>query len=195
MARLAILGWGSLLWDPRGLKIKEPWNKDGPFLPIEFARTSGTQTPSLQPYLSLVLYPMEEKVQTYWTLSLLTNLKDARENLRERENCPLDRIAYLPVRNGHVWSPVNDVDKIISTWLCQKEKDIDMVMWTNLSWKIESRVTFSQADAISWLASLHQKKHHQRAEEYVRKAPSQTDTPTRRELRQRFGWIDINIGY
>jgi len=40
-AKIIVLGWGSLIWDPRELKIKNSeWQKDGPNLPIEFARIS-----------------------------------------------------------------------------------------------------------------------------------------------------------
>lgn len=43
MGQIAIIGWGSLVWDPRDLPIESPWHDDGPELPIEFARiSSGT---------------------------------------------------------------------------------------------------------------------------------------------------------
>lgn len=37
--KIAVLSFGSLLWNSRGLKL-HPWNPDGPFLPIEFCRIS-----------------------------------------------------------------------------------------------------------------------------------------------------------
>ena len=40
MTRVAILGWGSLLWKPETLHNQGKWRSDGPWLPIEFARTS-----------------------------------------------------------------------------------------------------------------------------------------------------------
>ena len=36
--RIACLGWGSLLWDPRSLPMAGPFRDDGPRLPIEFSR-------------------------------------------------------------------------------------------------------------------------------------------------------------
>src|SRR5690348_5301348 len=38
--KIACLGWGSLVWDPRALPIQREWFKDGPFAPIEFTRKS-----------------------------------------------------------------------------------------------------------------------------------------------------------
>jgi 1-acyl-sn-glycerol-3-phosphate acyltransferase len=49
--RIAVLGWGSLIWSPGNLKIDREWHEDGPFLPIEFARVSQDGR------LTLVLFP------------------------------------------------------------------------------------------------------------------------------------------
>ena len=38
--KIAILGWGSLIWNPRILKVAGDWTLDGPTLPIEFSRIS-----------------------------------------------------------------------------------------------------------------------------------------------------------
>lgn len=38
--KIVVLGWGSLIWNPGDLKINSEWQKDGPTLPIEFARVS-----------------------------------------------------------------------------------------------------------------------------------------------------------
>ena len=38
--RIAILGWGSLIWDPRDPCVQGDWQPDGPRLPIKVARTS-----------------------------------------------------------------------------------------------------------------------------------------------------------
>ena len=40
MMAIAILGWGSLVWDPRDLPHYGPWRKEGPTLTIEFSRVS-----------------------------------------------------------------------------------------------------------------------------------------------------------
>ena len=38
--RIAIIAWGSLVWDPRTLQIKGDWVASGPELDIEFSRVS-----------------------------------------------------------------------------------------------------------------------------------------------------------
>lgn len=39
--KIAVIGRGSLIWCPRGLRIASRWHLDGRELPLEFVRTSG----------------------------------------------------------------------------------------------------------------------------------------------------------
>jgi len=41
--KIAVIAWGSLVWDPRDLDIEPEWREDGPLLPVEFARFSGRE--------------------------------------------------------------------------------------------------------------------------------------------------------
>ena len=195
MSRVAILGWGSLLWDRKTLQISGQWRSDGPLLPIEFARTSGLRDKEGKPpYLSLVLHPNAGLIRTYWDVSLLTELDDAIRDLRKREGCNLSDIAYLP-RDGQPQSSIPGVDERIREWLNFKRGELDAVIWTNLRPKLEEREVFTVEESIDWLDRLRKNKQHGRAEEYIRKAPSQTDACLRRQVRERFGWTDIAIGF
>ena len=41
MAEIVVLGWGSLVWNPGDLMLKDGvWHEDGPPLPLEFSRVS-----------------------------------------------------------------------------------------------------------------------------------------------------------
>ena len=76
---IAVLGCGSLVWDPRCLRVKKPWYEDGPWLPIEYARKSDDGR------LTLVIFPQAAEVQTLWAESTYDTLTEARKNLRSRE--------------------------------------------------------------------------------------------------------------
>ncbi len=195
MARVAILGWGSLLWDKRSLRIPGQWHSDGPFLPIEFARTSGVNDKEGKPpYLSLVLHRNAGLIRTYWDVSLLTeHTDDVICDLRKRERCSLSAIACLP--RNRPQSIVPGVDGRILEWLDSRRSELDAVIWTNLRPKLDDREAFTVHDSIQWLDGLRARGQHERAEEYIRKAPSQTDTCLRHQVRERFGWTDIATGF
>ena len=77
---IAIIGWGSLIWDPRDLPREGIWQDDGPELPIEFSRIS------VDARLTLVIDPADgSPVKTRYVLSPRTSLDDAIEDLRSRE--------------------------------------------------------------------------------------------------------------
>ncbi len=90
---IAVVGWGSLIWCPGSLRIKTRWRRDGPRLPIEFARISKDGR------LTLVIHPASEDQTTYWAGSEFKTADHARQNLREREGAKLEEIHYL-VQNG-----------------------------------------------------------------------------------------------
>lgn len=68
MMRIAILGWGSLIWNPNGLPIRGDWQRGGPVLPIEFSRISSDER------LTLVIDEQNGiNVTTRYALSARTN--------------------------------------------------------------------------------------------------------------------------
>ena len=81
MQTTAILGWGSLLWNPKILNyVKEVgWLEDGPVLPIEFSRISNDGR------LTLVITENGTYVKTYFAMSNYLWTNEAIDNLVERE--------------------------------------------------------------------------------------------------------------
>jgi hypothetical protein len=186
MAKIAILGWGSLVWDPRKLTLKKKivhkhaknsWNKDGPKLPIEFARVSEDGR------LTLVITPEAKPLTTLWAYSAFGSLDQAKENLGEREGTIISNIGSLKKDE----SPKNDIEKIISKWL--KKKDIEAVVWTALPPKDrygENRV-MDASEAISYLKSLTGQER-EKAKNYIEYAPEQIHTRIRTRIEEEFGW-------
>jgi hypothetical protein len=98
--RIAVLGWGSLIWERRHLPITGDWQRSGPVLPIEFSRIS--RSGERAGCLTLVIHEQHgANVPTRFALSLRTNLDDAIADLRTREGSSSDRIGYANlVRNA-----------------------------------------------------------------------------------------------
>ena len=68
------LGWGSLIWDQcraAELPTRGCWHKDGPFLPIEFARVSSNGR------LTLVIMPDAKLVPVQWAKLDVDSLDEA----------------------------------------------------------------------------------------------------------------------
>jgi len=101
--KIAILAWGSLIWDKRDLQITDKWNKGGVVLPIEFARIS------LDDRLTLVVTEQYgTDIETYWAISKFSELKDAINNLREREGTNKGNIGFVNLINCESKSHLSD---------------------------------------------------------------------------------------
>ena len=93
--KIAILGWGSLIWDKGELPVKGEWRQGGPSLPIEFSRVSSDCR------LTLVIdHKNGEPVTTWFAQSNRNDLDDAICDLREREGTICKRIGYLDLISG-----------------------------------------------------------------------------------------------
>lgn len=179
---IACLGWGSLIWDPRELPIRGTWFKDGPFLEVEFARQSSDGR------LTLVLVPTGAPVRSLWALLALDTDGEAREALRKREGVSKRN------RDAHIalWSSADrsETDPSIGAWA--RSLGLQAVVWTALPphFRGEDRGP-SPAEAVAYLRQLpdDQRRH---AEQYIRRAPRQVDTPFRRRFELEFGWTPLD---
>lgn len=103
---IAVLGWGSLIWQPGELAMQSTWEADGPLLPIEFSRVSADGR------LTLVIDPKTQgqgrkpvnvggnELRTLYVVSALETLDAAVQNLKAREGSRLDMIGYVNLRNN-----------------------------------------------------------------------------------------------
>ncbi|QZK99484.1 hypothetical protein K5L04_07030 [Flavobacterium psychrophilum] len=176
--KIAILGWGSLIWKPDNLayKIESKWSTDGPIMPIEFARVSNDGR------LTLVITDEGTEVTTLFAISTFESLEQSILNLAIREGSSIANIGFYEKTNKQ-FSPSNfKYQKNIENWI-EQNNSIDAVIWTNLSenWKIKIK------DRIQYLSSLNVITS-KLAEEYIRKTPKQIKTQLRTEIEEKLNW-------
>lgn len=181
--KIAVIGWGSLIWNPRSLVMSGRWRKDGPMLPVEFARRSGKGR------LTLVTHEASEAQRTYWVLSGLTVLDEARENLREREGTPHMADVHWATRT--VLHASNDIIAgRVQSWLSE-HAELEAAIWAGLKATVDREDVV--AKAVEYLMSLMPHgEAYKNAHEYVVKAPFQIQTRVRKEMQAR-GWTDVAL--
>lgn len=169
--RIACLGWGSLVWDPRDLPLRSDWHEDGPMVRVEFVRQSRDGR------LTLVVLASAEPVVSLWAEMGADDPERARELLRQREGRP---------RREHIglWRR-QDPDPAdlsgLAAWA--NTRDLDAVVWTDLPPKFldtEGRAP-SLEEAVSYLNEA-EGPVRAAAIEYIRNAPSQVNTRYRKEF-------------
>lgn len=182
---IAIVGWGSLIWDPRELPREGTWEKGGPLLKVEFSRISSDGR------LTLVMDPNnEEQVSTRYVRSPRADMSDAIEDLRKRESTGTKCIGFVNLRDGKSRCNADrSAEAEIKKWA--KSHGFDGVVWTDLKSNFQDEhcdgLPFSLDNAVDYLQALP-KNVAERARRYVRNAPSEIDTPLRRRL-QEIGWL------
>jgi len=186
--RIGCLGWGSLIWSPGELPLKlrpnERWNTDGPLLPVEFARKSKDGR------LTLVIYPGADPICTYWAELNTPTLEEAIHALKAREGTPEKNIGYWARTEG-CYSPVIELCDKVGEWA--EGNGLDAVVWTALAsnFKVQEK-SFSVEHVVCYISRLKEDQQKwEQAEEYVRRAPLQTNTRGRRALRRVFQWEDL----
>ena len=185
--KIAILGWGSLIWQPKDLKFDTNigWKENGPVLRIEFARISRER------HLTLVITPNGTEVPTLYSVSSFDNLNLAVLNLAVREGSGRTSIgSYNKYKDE--FSPIKFMFKEnIKNWI--QTTDFDAVIWTNLpeNWDIkENKIvikTINSNDRIEYLQNL-KGEVKVKAEEYIRNTPKQITTTYRKQIIKTLGW-------
>lgn len=180
--KIACLGWGSLVWDPRELPIQNKWFEDGPMIPVEFARKSSDKR------ITLVIVPGPKTVRSLWAIMDLDDLDKAKDALRKREGISEGNIDHIGSWEVGEEAPVNM--PYLESWA--KQKEIEAVVWTALPHKHpkegrENDVP-SEKDIIKYLKSLVGREK-ENAEKYIRNTPKQIDTLYRRKIEAELGWV------
>ncbi len=175
--KIACLGWGSLIWNPKNLLIQNKWFEDGPILRVEFTRQSDDGR------MTLIIDNEAKPVRTLWALMTTDNLKASVESLKKRESIKKDDlIHFIEVTD----ETADETKQTIIDWL--KYQNLDAAIWTGLS--LNKGIQKERPDIESVIRHLRELEHNARkvAEEYIRKAPKQIDTEYRRRIESEFGW-------
>ncbi|MBL7137039.1 MAG: hypothetical protein ISS81_10710 [Candidatus Marinimicrobia bacterium] len=198
-----VIGWGSLIWCPKNLRIKDKnWREDGPKLPIEFAGISNDGR------LTLVIYDeyLDQKdrwVQTLWTEMDVDLIEEAIENLRRREKTSEELIGYIyrvkkefTMRDGLkiiTYEEKNrgrlvEVLNEIRDWMIKKK--FDVVIWTDLPSNFEEKTKneVTENSVIRYLEKETKDCEREKAEEYVRNTPPQVQTRIRKVIEEKLEW-------
>jgi hypothetical protein len=177
--RIACLGWGSLVWDPRELPIRREWFKDGPFAPVEFTRQSGDGR------MTLVIDPRATPLRVLWALMVPSDLPEATKALCNREgiedkNCST-RIGSWQARGAAPGSIPG-----LPAWA--EAHELEAVVWTALGPKFgtENRPPNMQ-EVIEYLRGLRGAAR-EHAKQYFERTPRQIDTDYRRHVEAALGW-------
>ena len=189
--KIAVLGWGSLIWCPGSLAIRSRWHNDGPRLPIEFARISDDSR------LTLVIRTGSSEQTTYWALSDFGDLASAMDNLKQREGCRNPDDIHYVTADGQAPGTPETIATKTKQWM-QGMHNINGTIWTGLesNWKKKRKRPFASGDALAYLEdlSLRDKTAFQRAREYVCNTPPQIQTEVRQMLKRKDGrWSDNKL--
>jgi hypothetical protein len=181
MDTIAILGWGSLLWEEQEEFDRwhdQPWRNDGPLLRLEFSRVSSSRDGAL----TLVIdYESGAPCTVAWCASKRQSLEDVIADLRCREGTSIRNIGFVDLAGSKTRCREEVAEDTVKKWAT--EKQINSVVWTDLDSNFQKMrsTAFSVAEAISYLHGLDS-KGKARAAEYVWRAPGFIQTPLRSAL-------------
>ena len=203
--RIAILGWGSLLWESETEQAKAfnrhrgEWLYDGPLLRLEFSRRSQTRDGALT--LVLDYEHGGDASRVAYTLSTRRRAEDAICDLRCREGTVLRCIgsyfgrAEEQQKTNWADTPAPAQEAIVE-WA---QGRVDVVVWTALSSNMEREAGQTFLDAAKQHIKDLSPDAKAKAAEYVWRAPDFVDTPLRRELQSdpwfpRPAGVPVNAG-
>jgi hypothetical protein len=183
---ITILGWGSLVPDPRGLPIAGGWRQGGPVLPIEFSRIS--KNGQRAGCLTLVIDEAHgSEVPTHYAVSTRTELAQAITDLQERESTPnRENVGFcnITTRQDSPRARQKHPNALARIRDWAERNGLDAVVWTALGPRFKdgpAGVSFTPAAALDYLNRLPPVTK-ELALQYIRTAPPQTMTAFRRLL-------------
>ena len=181
--KIAVIAWGSLIWEPAPLRTAAAFAADGPLLPIEFCRISTTG--ARKDLLTLVIDPDDGTLcRTYAAPSALDALDAAIANLSDRERTPGKNIGFIELASGRRSDAAAERHpetlETIAAWA--QSKGYEAAIWTALASNFkEYGEPFSVTAALGYLEKLEARDaaRFANALSYIRNAPPEVETSVR----------------
>lgn len=185
--RIAVIGWGSLIWDIDNLApfVSGEWMmRAGPALPMEFARVSPKRKMGLAVCLDA---EYGDACATHAIRSVRSDILLAAEDLRARERATPEMIGYIHPATGAVRAATDRVASVFADW-CAATGAAGAV-WTDLNQNFHEATgqVFSVPRAVDYLKTLTGESLEE-AVRYIEFAPETTSPPLRRALAQDDWW-------
>jgi hypothetical protein len=177
--KIACLGWGSLIWEPKTLPVIGAWQKNGPTVRVEFLRQSGDGR------ITLVLDADGTSATSLWAYLECDDIDSAVAALQERE---------APGQHKGIGRWAGNSPQPLITDLADwaRENRFDAVVWTALGFRSKGYADRRSADEIIQCLQTLTGKTRSKAETYVRRAPKQINTVYRRRIEADLGWTPID---
>ena len=181
MSKIAVIGFGSLLWDLDDLapKVSGEWKMyEGPILPLEFSLVSRKRHYAL----ALVIdYGDGAPCPTCVIDSVRSEIGAAIVDLANRERMEPTNIGFVDRNTGESHSHREETRNTFWNWI--EDSTYDGAVWTDgeRNFKALTGRAFSLKTAQDHLRSL-QGISLEEARRYIRNAPARVETPLRRAL-------------
>ena len=181
MSKIAVIGFGSLLWDLDDLapKVSGEWKMyEGPILPLEFSLVSRKRHYAL----ALVIdYGDGAPCPTCVIDSVRSEIGAAIVDLANRERMEPTNIGFVDRNTGESHSHREETRNTFWNWI--EDSTYDGAVWTDGERNFEALTgrAFSLQTAQDHLRSL-QGISLEEARRYIRNAPARVETPLRRAL-------------
>ena len=181
MSKIAVIGFGSLLWDldDLGTKVSGEWKMyEGPILPLEFSLVSRKRHYAL----ALVIdYGDGAPCPTCVIESVRSEIGAAIVDLANRERMDPTNIGFVDRNTGESHSHREETRNTFWNWI--EDSNYDGAVWTDGERNFEALTgkAFSLQTAQDHLRSL-QGISLEEARRYIRNAPARVETPLRRAL-------------
>jgi len=148
--QIVYLGWGSLLWRDKNLKI-DSWSQTDIEVPLEFSRISKDGR------LTLVIDEANGVKNKLWMAQTkYTNIDRAINALKLRENTLKSGISYinLPKKKYRIVNTPPKITQEIVLWALKE--GIDVVIWTDLpsNWTSIRGSKYSPHDALQYFKTV-----------------------------------------